>query len=158
AVADEPRGRALDLACGSARAAVYLALAGWRAEGWDHDPSALERAREFAARQRAGGTLRQGDLEAAPLDDHRQPVHLIVGVRYLPGPLFPWIERSPAPRGVLVYETFRDGQQRFGPPRRERHLLRAGELLTAFPELRVEHHEETPEGAPPLLARLIARR
>src|SRR5262249_55712268 len=68
-VADGPRGRALDLACGSARAAVYLALAGWRTEGWDHDPSALERAREFAARQRAVVTLRQVDLEAAPLDD-----------------------------------------------------------------------------------------
>jgi hypothetical protein len=59
---------------------------------------------------------------------------------------------------VLLYETFRDGQQRFGPPRRERHLLRSGELLTAFPSLVVECHEETPDGEPPLLTRLAARK
>jgi len=158
AVECAPKGRALDLACGSARAAVLLALGGWRAEGWDHDPSALERAREFAKRQGADVTLRLVDLEAGALDDPPEPYDLIVVVRYLHRPLFPWIERSLARGGVLVYETFRDGQQRFGPPRRERHLLRAGELLTGFPSLVIEHHEETPDGVPPLLARLIARR
>jgi len=59
---------------------------------------------------------------------------------------------------VLLYESFREGQERFGPPRRERHLLRPGELLTAFPSLAVRHHEETPAGTPPLLARLVARK
>ena len=59
---------------------------------------------------------------------------------------------------MLLYETFREGQERFGPPRRERHLLRPRELLTAFPSLTVQHHEETPAGTPPLLARLVARK
>jgi hypothetical protein len=44
------------------------------------------------------------------------------------------------------------------PPRRKRHLLRADELLNAFPLLEVLHHDETADGAPPLLARLVARR
>jgi len=153
-----PRGRALDLACGSARAAVYLALSGWRSEGWDADESALERARVFANRQQAHVTLRRVDLEAAPLADPEEPFDLIVVVRYLHRPLFAWIERALAPGGVLLYETFREGQERWGPPRRPRHLLRPGELLSAFPSLAVEHHEETPEGAPPLLSRLAARR
>lgn len=156
AAADDPR--ALDLACGSGRAAVFLALTGWCAEGWDADDSALERARALAARHGAAVRLSQVDLEREPPPDPAEPFDLIVVVRYLHRPLFPWIERALAPGGVLLYETFRDGQRRFGPPRRERHLLRPGELLTAFPSLVVEHHEETPDDAPPVLARLAARR
>jgi len=153
-----PRGRALDLACGSGRAAVFLALAGWQVEGWDVDPSALERARDFAARQHVPVQLRQVDLEAAPPAEPAVPFDLIVVVRYLHRPLFPWLERALGPGGRLVYETFRDGQQRFGPPRREQHLLRPGELRVAFPSLVVERYEETPGDAPPLLARLVARK
>jgi len=151
-------GRALDLACGSARAAVFLALAGWQAEGWDVDASALERARALAQRHGAQVEFAVVDLERADLPDPNVPYDLIVVVRFLHRPLFPWIERALAPGGVLLYETFRDGQQRFGHPRRQRFLLRDGELLTAFPSLVVEHHEETPDGAPPLLARLVARK
>ena len=158
AVRHRPPRRALDLACGSGRAAVFLALAGWRAEGWDVDPSALDRARAFAARQQANVQFREVDLEGAPPALPDPPFDLIVVVRYLHRPLFPWIERALAPGGVLAYETFRDGQQRFGPPRREQHLLRAGELLTAFPALAVELHEDSPGGKPPLLSRLVARR
>jgi len=151
-------GRALDLACGSGRAAVFLALSGFEAEGWDVDESALERARALAKRHGASVRFTPADLEHEPPPDPDPAFDLIVVVRYLHRPLFPWIERALAPGGALLYETFRDGQQRFGRPRRARHLLRAGELLTAFPSLVVERHEETPDGAPPLLARLVARK
>jgi len=151
-------GRALDLACGSGRAAVFLALEGWEAEGWDADASALERARALAARHGAGAHFAQVDLEAATPPEPARRFDLIVVVRYLHRPLFPWIERALAPGGMLLYETFRAGQEQFGPPRRERHLVRSAELVTAFPALIVEHHEETPAGAPPLLARLVARK
>jgi rhodanese-related sulfurtransferase len=151
-------GRALDLACGSGRAAVFLGLAGFTAEGWDIDASGLERARALASRHGVDVRFEERDVERAPLPERDGTYALIVVVRFLHRPLFPWIERALAPGGVLLYETFRDGQQAFGPPRRERHLLRAGELLTAFPALVVEHHEETPDGVPPLLARLAARK
>ena len=151
-------GHALDLACGSGRAAVFLALEGWNAEGWDVDASALDRARALAARHDADARFVQVDLEGAPPPEPVTPFDLIVVVRYLHRPLFPWLERALAPGGVLLCETFREGQERFGPPRRARHLLRSGELPAAFPSLVVEHHEETPAGTPPLLARLVARR
>ena len=151
-------GHALDLACGSGRAAVFLALEGWSVEGWDADASALDRARALAARHGVEARFVEVDLETTPPPGPAAPFDLIVVVRYLHRPLFPWIEGALAPGGVLLYETFREGQERFGPPRRERHLLRSGELLAAFPSLVVEHHEETPAGAPPLLARLVARK
>src|SRR5882672_3455241 len=59
------RGRALDLACGTGRAAVWLALAGWRVEAWDVDESALRLATAFAVRQGAELLVRAVDLERA---------------------------------------------------------------------------------------------
>ena len=45
-----PPGRALDLASGTGRAAVFLASLGHEVEAWDVDASALERAEAFAGR------------------------------------------------------------------------------------------------------------
>ncbi len=154
-----PQGPALDLACGTGRATVFLALEGRECEGWDVDESALERARSFAARTGASrASFRRVDLERGPLPPPEPRFALIVVVRFLHRELFPWIERSLAPGGVLVYETFRVGQERFGHPTRERHLLRAGELLSAFPGLVVEEHEESGDARPPVMTRMLARR
>ena len=157
--ASAPAGPALDLACGTGRATVFLALQGRDCEGWDVDESALERARAFAERTGATrATFRQVDLERGELPAPEPRHALIVVVRYLHRELFPWIERSLAPGGVLVYETFRRGQERFGPPRRARHLLEPGELRVAFPGLVVEEHVESGDTAPPVMTRFLARR
>jgi SAM-dependent methyltransferase len=153
-----PPGRALDLASGSGRSAVYLALTGRQVEAWDVDARALAMASEFAARHGVRIEPRECDLEAGPLALPEPRFDLIVVVRYLHRELFPWLERALAPGGALVYETFRVGQEKFGHPRRPRHLLQKGELARAFPSLVVDEYEETPEDAPPVLARLLAHR
>lgn len=151
-------GRALDLACGSGRAAVHLALAGFTVEAWDVDATALALADAFAKRHAARITTRVCDLEAGALAVPEPGFDVIVVIRYLHRPLFPWIERALAPGGALVYETFRRGQEQFGHPRRDRHLLEPNELCNAFPGLRIEMHEEDAPGTPPVMARLLARR
>ena len=154
-----PDGPALDLACGTGRATVFLALHGRDARGWDMDESALERARAFAARTGAArASFRQVDLEGDELPEPEPRHALVVVVRYLHRELFPWIERSLAPGGVLAYETFRRGQERFGPPRKPRHLLEPGELPRAFPGLVIEEHEESDDSHPPVMTRFLARR
>ncbi|HEY6195196.1 MAG TPA: class I SAM-dependent methyltransferase, partial [Candidatus Eisenbacteria bacterium] len=153
-----PPGRALDVAAGSGRAAVLLALHGWEVEAWDVDARALEMAREFAGRMGVRIVTRERDLEAGPLAPPEPPFDVVVVIRYLHRELFGWLERALAPGGALVYETFRAGQERFGHPRRARHLLQPGELARAFPSLVVDEYEETPEGEPPVLARLLAHR
>ena len=45
----EPAGRALDLACGEGRNAIWLAKRGWRVTGVDLSDVAIERARKLAA-------------------------------------------------------------------------------------------------------------
>jgi rhodanese-related sulfurtransferase len=156
--ANGARGRALDLAAGAGREAVFLALAGYDVEAWDHDRGALDQARALAARH--GVTIR---TEVRNLERREPGIpegrHDLVSVfRFLHRPLFPSIARAVAPGGHLVYETFRRGQERFGRPRHPRFLLDPGELARAFPDLVVEHYEEQDPPGGPVIARLLARR
>lgn len=153
-----PRGRALDLASGAGREAVYLALHGFEVEAWDHDRDVLARAGALAARHGVSITTVQRNLErrSPDLPDGRH--ELVTVFRFLHRPLLPHIARAVAPGGFLVYETFRRGQERYGRPRHPRFLLDPGELRTVFPGLVVERYEEVdPEGGP-VMARLLARR
>src|SRR5207244_593702 len=53
----------------------------------------------------------------------------VVVTNYLHRPLLPHLLRAVAPDGLLLYETFAHGQERYGRPRNPAHLLEAGELL-----------------------------
>jgi tellurite methyltransferase len=151
-------GRALDLASGAGRESVFLALAGWRVDAWDHDPEALARADALAARHGTSITTRVVELEGGALPEPGAGWDTIVVCRFLHRPLFPWIESALAPGGTLVYETFRRGQEAHGRPKLDRYLLEPGELTRAFPSLRVETYEEHDPAGGPVVARLLARR
>ncbi len=157
-LAARPAPRAADLACGSGREAVFLALQGFAVEGWDADPFALGQAQNLAKRHGVQVEIKPCDLEARAIAVPVERYDLVVCFRFLHRPLFPAIERSLAPGGWLVYETYRRGQERFGRPRRRRFLLESGELERAFPGLDVmEYHETSPPGGP-WTARLLARK
>jgi len=156
----EERGgrRALDLAAGAGREAVYLALHGFDVEAIDHDAAILARAEALAARHEVRIRTVVGDLERRDPGLRPEHFHLIVAFRFLHRPLFPHIARALAPGGWLVYEAFRRGQARLGRPTHPRFLLDDGELRKAFPTLVTElYGEEDPEGGP-ITARLLARK
>jgi rhodanese-related sulfurtransferase len=151
-------GRAADLAAGSGREAVFLALHGFDVEAWDRAPEALERA--VALARRHGVSLRPtiANLERIPLAPALEPgrYQLVTMFRFLHRPLLAAIERALAPGGWLVYETYRVGQERFGRPKSPKFLLEPGELPRAFPGLTIVRYEEpAPEGGP-ITARLLA--
>lgn len=58
----EPRGRALDLACGEGRNAIWLAERGWNVTGVDFSGVAIERGRGLAARRDVSVELIEGDV------------------------------------------------------------------------------------------------
>lgn len=150
--------RALDLAAGAGREAVFLAINGFEVEAVDDDPDILARAQALAARHGVRIQTRVRDLERREPDLPVERYDLVTVFRFLHRPLFPHIERALAPGGWLVYETFRRGQERFGRPTHPRFLLNEGELSSAFPALAVEHYAESdPEGGP-ITARLLARK
>lgn len=153
-----PPGRALDVAAGQGRDAVFLALHGFEVEAWDRAPEALEAARVLAARHGVRVTTVACDLEREPERLPAGRFAVVTCFRFLHRPLFPYIERALAPGGVLLYETFRAGQERYGRPVRRQFLLAADELAAAFPGLEVVRYAELEPAGGPVTARLVARR
>jgi len=73
----------------------------------------------------------------------------VVVVNYLHRPLFNALVAAVAPGGVLIYETFAVGNERFGKPSNPDFLLHREELLIAVrPELRVIAFEDVEEQVP----------
>jgi SAM-dependent methyltransferase len=147
-------GRVIDLACGSGRHARWLAARGHPVEAVDRDPALLA-----ALRGVAGVTPRCADLEAGPWPYSGQHFAAIVVVNYLHRPLFPHILAAVADGGVLIYETFAEGNERFGRPRNPDFLLRHGELLDVTRcALRVLGYEdiEVQEPRPAMIQRICA--
>lgn len=126
-----PGGAVLDLACGSGRHARHLAALGHEVVAVDRDATAL------AAASGPGITTSAIDLEEEGAVWSFGP-HRFAGIvvtNYLHRPLFAHMLASLAPNGVLIYETFADGNAQFGKPSNPAFLLRPGELL----ELAREH-------------------
>ncbi len=117
-------GEVLDLACGSGRHARLLAGMGYRIEAVDRDADALAKLDGVA-----NVTTRCSDLEGGPWPYYADVFDGIVVSRYLWRPLFPQIFNCLAEGGVLIYETFMEGQQLYGKPSNPAFLLRPGELL-----------------------------
>lgn len=89
------------------------------------------------------------DLEAGPWPFPGRSFAGVAVSNYLWRPLLPMLVASVAPGGVLLYETFAVGNERYGRPRNPDFLLRPGELLDAVRgALEVRAYEHGPEGEP----------
>ncbi|OHC72364.1 MAG: hypothetical protein A3H93_16065 [Rhodocyclales bacterium RIFCSPLOWO2_02_FULL_63_24] len=118
-------GSVLDLACGTGRHSLLLAERGYHVEAVDRDAAALA----AIAAQAPGIVTRQADLEGGPWPYHGSAFDGIVVTNYLFRPLLPMLLNALEVNGVLIYETFMVGNERFGKPSNPAFLLRSGELL-----------------------------
>jgi SAM-dependent methyltransferase len=78
-----------------------------------------------------GISFRCADIEAGPWPYQGQKFAGVVVVNYLHRSLLPRLLEALAPGGVLIYETFAAGNERFGRPSNPDFLLKPGELLEA---------------------------
>lgn len=134
-----PGGRVLDLAAGAGRHTTLLLDMGFAVTAIDRDIANL--------RPLAGGKcdVRTLDLETGAPESALGSLGGFDGVvvtNYLHRPLFAPIAAALAPDGVLIYETFAVGNERFGRPRNPEFLLRRGELIEAFAALTIVAFEE----------------
>lgn len=145
----KPNGSVLDLACGSGRHLHWLAAQGFRPTGVDRNAQALAKSTGLAE-------LIEADIEAGlwPLAGRR--FDAVIVTNYLWRALLPTIVDSVAEGGVLLYETFADGQQHIGKPSNPEFLLRPGELLTACAGLRVVAFEDGFADPPPRYIQRVA--
>jgi len=136
-----PRGKALDVAMGNGRNAIYLARAGFEVEGVDRSEATVSEAQE-AARQ-TGVTIR---AQVADLEGNYRiaggAYDLIICFHYLHRPLIPQIRDGLRPGGMVVYETFTVDQPRYGKPSNPDYLLKYNELLDLFRGFRCLRYRE----------------
>ena len=121
-------GRALDVACGRGRHALFLAERGLTVRAVDRDRDAIVSLRAEAESRGLSLEADVLDLEDGEADLGREAYDLVLVVHYLHRPLFPALIRALAPGGVLVYETFSVDQARRGKPTCPDFLLQHGEL------------------------------
>jgi len=128
-------GPVLDVACGHGRHMRWFAQQGHSVTGIDRDPEAI------AAVQPLGRAI-HADIENAPWPLPGETFAGVVVTNYLWRPVFADIQASVAEGGVLLYETFAEGNETVGKPSRPDFLLRHGELLALCAGLRVVAYED----------------
>jgi len=150
-------GAVLDLACGTGRHARYFLSRG-------HEVTAVDRYSAGVADLlgREDFTLIEADLEdGGEWPTGGRKFAAVVVTNYLFRPILRDIVGAVAEGGVLIYETFAEGNARFGRPRNPDFLLRPAELLRAVEsELAViaYEHGEIARPAPALVQRICACR
>lgn len=157
-----PKGKALDVACGAGRNALFLAAAGFTVDAVDISNVGLERARQAAADRGLRVRFLAGDLEdpEGALPDAQYD--LIVWVRYVNAGLMPHLIRRLAPNGHLLCEQHLATTADVVGPRSPEFRLQPNELLRSVLDLVVVHYFEgivvDPDGRPAALAQVVARR
>ena len=152
-------GRALDLACGAGRNALYLSHLGFAVDAVDISRTALDRARATP-----GGTqLRwiEHDLDTAFEPPARYDA--IVNIRFVHLPLLARLIDALRPGGALIVEQhLRTQHADICGPRNPAFRVAPGALAELAAPLRTLHHEEgifdEPDGSRAALARLMATR
>jgi len=130
-----PGARVLDVACGHGRHLKWFAQRGHPVTGVDRDPEAV-------AATAALGRVLQADIENGPWPFEGETFGAVVVTNYLWRPLWPALLGSVAEGGVLLYETFAQGNETVGKPSRPDFLLQPGELLDACRGLRIVAYED----------------
>ncbi len=139
-----PKGKALIVAAGEGRNAVWLAGQGYDVTAMDPSAVGLEKATELA-RQR-GVTIKTevGDLQLG-YDMGEAEYDLITDFYYHDTAMIPDVMRALKPGGMFVLQNFSLDQletNRFGPKNPD-HLAKPNELLQHLTGYRILHYEDT---------------
>jgi tellurite methyltransferase len=148
-------GRALDVAGGPGRHALWLARRGLDVTLADVSDVALEIAARAARAEGVALETRLADLEVEPLP--RGPWDLVVCTYFLHRPLFAAFPGVLAPGGLLVFAHATRRNLERHPRPGPRHVLEDGELPTLLGGLEVVRLEEGWHEAGRYEARVVAR-
>ena len=146
----------LDVACGSGRHSLLFAERGCTVTAVDRDA-----AFAVTLRNAPNVTFVAADLESAAWPFGQQQFDVIVVTHYLHRPLFPALKNALASGGLLIYETFAEGNAAFGRPSNPDYLLHPRELLDVFgADMRVLAFEDgfSPQMKPAMLQRIAVRK
>ena len=141
-----PPGRALDLACGEGRNAIWLAEQGWQVTGVDFSDVAIEKARAIAAKRGVDVDFRVADLLAYEPPEQAFDLVIVFYLQLVADELRPILDRAAravAPGGtfLLVGHDSRNLTDGHGGPQDPRVLFRPEDVVGTLGDLEVERAE-----------------
>ena len=136
------KGRALDIATGEGRNAVFLALRGFCVDAIDISDVGLQKTRELARAMGAKLHTILADLDAYQIE--RERYDLIVNFYYLNRRLIPKIKKGLKKGGKVVFETYILEHRELGTsgPKNSKYFLKPNELLNLFKGFRILFYRE----------------
>jgi tellurite methyltransferase len=152
-----PVGRALDIAMGEGRNAVFLAKKGFQVDGVDISEMGIKKARRLARENHVSINAINADLNHYSIKPETYEV--IVNINYLQKSLISQIKRGLKKGGMIVYENHTVDQlsNASGQNMRRDYLLRRGELKEMFRDFEIILYRETNDGKN-AVASLLARK
>jgi tellurite methyltransferase len=147
-----PPGRALDLACGAGRNALWLAECGWSVTAVDGSPVAIDILRGEAARRNLAIDSRIADLERGEYTIEPRSWDLITMCRYLQRDLFEIAKSGVVPGGLVIAIVLVVDRER------TKYRLNPGELLHYFEGWAILQSYEAAASEHGPLAGIAARR
>ena len=145
----------LDLACGSGRHTRLFLERGCRVMAIDLNIEGVS-----GLMGDPGLAVLEVDLENGPWPLGNADFDAVVVTNYLWRPLFPRIRDAVRPGGLVIYETFADGNERFGKPSNPDYLLKEGELNDWFSDWEIlgYEHAEVTDPRPAMVQHICARK
>jgi tellurite methyltransferase len=154
-------GRALDLACGKGRNAIFLAERGWQVTGVDASHVGIELAERAARERNVTVDWRVADLERGEFTIEREAYDLICVFYYLQRDLFQEIRAGVSAGGTFVAAIHMVDESPDLKPMNPDFLLEPGELRAEFRGWEILHDYEgapTEEGHRRRSAEIVARK
>lgn len=140
-IGEIPRGKALDIACGMGRNAIFMAQAGFAVDALDISLEALNRARQNAEDQGLDIDWIEHDFDQPYRFD--TDYNLIVVMWYVDLPLVSQLCNCLAPGGYLVCEEHLLTDQHVAGPTSPSYRVGPGQLRQAVSTLDVLIYEES---------------
>ena len=148
------KGKALDIACGIGRNAIFLYDKGFDVDAVDISDVALSQIKK----KRPGINTIQADLDFYDIEQNRYD--LIININYLNRRLIPQIKEGLKKGGVVIFETFTLKEEKgYMKPENRDYLLRSNELIHFFIDMYVVFYQERdyikPDGEKVFLSSIV---
>ncbi len=137
-----PKGKALDIAAGEGKNAVFLAQHGFDVDAVDISKMGLKKARKLARETGVKIHTLLTDLDTYQIEKERYD--LIANFYFLNRSLIPKIQKGLKKGGRVIFETYTLEQRSLGTggPKHSKFFLKTNELLRHFKDFRVLFYRE----------------
>ena len=137
-----PKGKALDIASGEGRNAIFLAQRGFDVDAVDISEMGLAKIRKQAKEAGVKIHTQLSDLDTHPIEKERYD--LIADFYFLSRRLIPKIKKGIKKGGKIIFETYLLEQRELGAggPRQIKYFLKPNELLELFKDFRILFYRE----------------